>query len=291
MPPQRGVNHQIPLKEEVEAINARPYTYPYVMKAEIEKQVEEMLKTGIIRTSNSPFSSPVIPVKKKDGSYRLCVDYRALNKATIPNKFPISIIEELLDELHGACYFSKVDLRSGYHQIRMKEEDIQKTAFRTHHGHYESLMMPFGLTNAPTTFQCVINSILQLYLRRFVLVFFNDILIYNKTWEAHLSQLQMVLKTLQQHKFFANLKKCAFGRKEMQYLGHLISEEGVKMDQQKVVAVKQWPIPKNIKSLRGFLGLTGYYRRFIHNYGKLARPLTQLLKKGNFTFQRKAHRL
>ena len=241
LPPSRPTDHHIHLQPHSEPMNVRPYRYPHFQKHEIERQIEDMLQRDLIRPSISPFSSPVLLVRKHDGSWRLCVDYRALNAITIKDRYPIPTIDELLDELGGANWFSKLDLLQGYYQIRMHESDVAKTAFRTHHDHYEFKVMPFGLCNA---------------------------LLHN----------QFVLK----------FSKCSFAQPQVEYLGHVVLGHGVAPVASKIQAIDQWPIPTTTKALRSFLGLAGFYRRFIRGYASIAAPLIKVTTKDPFEWTTEA---
>lgn len=285
LPPSRpGFDHKIPLKDGTNPFSIQPYRYSILQKDIIDKLVEDMLKQGLIQHSNSPFASSVVLVRKKNGNWRLCVDYRKLNQHTIKDKFPIPLIEDLMDELGGATIFSKLDLTVGYHQLRMDRGEEYKTAFKTHAGHFEYLVMPFGLSNAPAFFQALMHHIFHSYLRRFVIIFFDDILIYSPSLEDHVAHLHLVFQTIRDNKLFLRKEKCCFATDRVEYLGHFITKEGVSTDPSKIHAVANWPQPSNLKQLRGFLGLAGYYRRFVKDFGKIAKPLNDMLKKDCFSW-------
>lgn len=288
LPPDRHQNHHIHLNPNTHPVNIKPYRYPQFQKEIMTNMIHDMLHEGIIKPSTSSFSSPVLLVKKKDGTWRFCVDYRGLNVVTVKDRFPIPTVDELLDELHGSLVFSKLDLRSGYHQILLAPEDTFKTAFRTVDGHFEFLVMPFGLTNAPSTFQATMNEVFRPFLRKSVLVFFDDILVYSKDWKSHLQHLHQVLEILVVHKLFAKFSKCEFGVNQIGYLGHIISADGVAADPEKLQAIVAWPVPTSVTALRGFLGLTGYYRRFVRGYAALTSSLTDLLKSKGFIWNEQA---
>ncbi|GJR12367.1 putative reverse transcriptase domain-containing protein [Tanacetum coccineum] len=280
LPPAREIEFGIELIPGAEPISKAPYRMAPVELKELKEQLQEMLENGFIRPSVSPWGAPVLFVKKKDGSMRLCIDYRELNRITIRNRYPLPRIDDLFDQLQGAKYFSKIDLRSGYHQLRVREQDISKTAFRTRYGHYEFLVMPFGLTNALAVFMDLMNRIFHEYLDKFVIVFIDDILVYSKSEEEHEQHLRIVLEILRQKKLYAKFSKCEFWLQQVAFLGHIVSADGIIMDPSKVEAITKWPRPTTVTEVRSFLGLAGYYRRFVEGFSRLALPLTQLMRKG-----------
>ncbi|KAL0540965.1 hypothetical protein IC582_020991 [Cucumis melo] len=257
LPPPREVDFAIELEPGTAPISRAPYRMAPAELKELKVQLQELLDKGFIRPSESPWGAPVLFVKKKDGSMRLCIDYRELNKVTVKNRYPLLRIDDLFDQLQGATFFSKIDRRSGYHQLRIRDGDIPKTAFRLRYGHYEFVVMSFGLTNAPAVFMDLMNRVFNDFLDSFVIVFIDDILIYSKTEAEHEEHLHQVLKTLRANKF-----------------------EGVSVDPAKIEAVTNWPRPSTVSEIQSFLGLAGYYRRFVEDSSRIASPLTQLTRKG-----------
>ncbi|KAL0539843.1 hypothetical protein IC582_024064 [Cucumis melo] len=280
LPPHREVEFAIELEPGMVSISRAPYRMAPAELKELKVQLQELLDKGFIRPSVSPWGAPVLFVKKKDGSMRLCIDYRELNKVTVKNRYPLPRIDDLFDQLQGATVLSKIDLRSGYHQLRIKDEDVPKTAFRSRYEHYEFIVMSFGLTNAPAVFMDLMNRVFREFLDTFVIVFIDDILIYSKTEAKHEKHLRMVLQTLRDNKLYAKFSKCEFWLKQVSFLGHVVSKAGVSVDPAKIEAVTGWTRPSTVSEVRSFLGLAGYYRRFVENFSRIATPLTQLTRKG-----------
>ncbi|GJT89606.1 reverse transcriptase domain-containing protein [Tanacetum coccineum] len=279
LPPQRQVEFRIDLVPGATPVAKSPYRLAPSEMQELSGQLQELQDKGFIRPSYSPWGAPVLFVKKKDGSLRMCIDYRELNKLTVKNRYPLPRIDDLFDQLQGARYFSKIDLRSGYHQLRVHEDDISKTAFRTRYGHFEFTVMPFGLTNAPAIFMDLMNRVCKPFLDKFVIVFIDDILIYSKTKEDHEVHLGSVLELLRKEKLYAKFSKCEFWLQEVHFLGHVVNQNGIHVDPSKIEAVKNWKTPTTPSEIQSFLGLAGYYRRFIANFSKIVKPLTTLTQK------------
>lgn len=279
LPPSRITDHRIDLIADTSPVARPQYRLSIQEREALDENVKKLLKQGFIKESASPFNAPILFVKKKDGSLRMCVDFRSLNNFTIKNKFPLPLIDEILDSLGEGKVFSKLDLMSGYYQIRLKADDTYKTAFSTSTNHYEWQVMPFGLTNAPATFQNTMNKLLGPYLRQFVLVYMDDIIVYSPNVELHKKHLKMVFQKLKEGNFIAKKSKCELFCSQISFLGFVISADGLKTDPAKVETVKNWEIPKTPKQCAGFLGLTGFYRRFVQGYSKVAAPLLDYAAK------------
>jgi hypothetical protein len=253
LPPTRAGDHHIRFEPGTTPPASRIYPLSGAQLVELRAQLQELLEKGFVRPSTSPYGAPSLFVPKK-GGWRMCIDYRALNKITVRNQHPLPRIDEMFEQLHGSCVFSKLDLASDYHRIRMHEDSIEETAFKTRYGHYEYVVMPFGLTNAPATFQSVMNSILAPFLDIFVLVYLDDILIYSKSMDEQVEHLKSVLAALREHKFYCKRSKCQFRSEHVEYLGHLLTPQGIMVDPRKVAAIRDWPDPTNVSQLRGFPG-------------------------------------
>ena len=276
LPPEREIEFGIELQPNTQPISIQPYRLAPAELTELKKQLDELLSKGFIRPSSSPWGAPVLFAKKADGTLRLCIDYRKLNHVTVKNKYPLPRIDDLFDQLRGSHRFSKIDLRSGYHQLRVREEDIPKTAFRTRYGHFEFLVMPFGLTNAPAAFMDLMQRIFRPYLDCFVIIFIDDILVYSRNDSEHEQHLRIVLQLLRENRLYAKFSKCEFWQTEVKFLGHVVSQGGISVDPAKVEAVSNWQRPRNVPEIRSFLGLDGYYSRFVQDFSRIASPLTQL---------------
>ncbi|GBG59590.1 hypothetical protein CBR_g49850 [Chara braunii] len=264
----RDVEHSIQLVPDYRVHHQAPYRLPIPEATELKRQLEELLRLGFIKPSNSPWGAPVLFARKADGTLRFCIDYRGLNRCTVKNSYPIPRSDELFDRLAGNCFFTKIDLRSGYHQIRVVAANQPKTAFRSRFSHYEFTVMPFGLTNAPATFQRAMNDIFRDILEQYVLVYLDDIVVYSRTLEDHLRHLRDVLDRLRRHGFYAKLSKCRFAQHKVDFLGQYVSNQGLHIDDAKITAIAEWPAPTSAKQLRSFLGLTTYYSNFIRGYAR-----------------------
>jgi hypothetical protein len=276
LPPVREIAHTINLQPGATPPFRKSYRMSPAEQKEVERQVAELLKLGYIEPSTSPYGAPVLFVQKKDGSLRMCVDYRQLNKITIRDRYPLPRIDDLIDKLTHARVYSCFDMASGYNQFRIPESDVPKTAFTTHIGHFQYKVLSFGLTNAPATFQRAMNHIFRDCIGKFVFCYFDDLLVASETLEQHEQHLRHVLALFRKNKLFAKRSKCEFYQTHVKFLGHIVGGGTVSVDPAKTAVVQNWPRPKSLKELRGFLGLCNYFRKFVRGYSTIAAPLTAL---------------
>jgi hypothetical protein len=274
LPPKKDIDFSINLILVATPVSKTPYRMSTLELKELQIQFDEIFKKGYICPSVSPWGSPVLFMKKKDGALRLCIDFKQLNKVNVKKKYHLLRIDDLFDQFKDATIFSKIDLRSRYHQVRIKEEDIRKTTFRTRYGHYEFTVVPFGLSNAPFVFMCLMNGVFQDYLDKFVIVFLDDILVYSKSEEEHQHHLRMLLQVLRENQLYTKLRKCSFYQKQIHYLGHSISKDGITMDLEKIESIREWSAAKNVTEVGSFMGLPIYYKIFIEGFSKIAHPIT-----------------
>ena len=279
LPPSRPTDHKIEFPEKYRVPAPRLYRLAPKEDAELQVQLKDLLARGHIKEVTSPFGSGILFVPKANGKLRMVVDYRPINKLTLVDKYPLPRIDEMLDQVGDACYFSKLDLHSGFHQIRVAPEHVERTAFRTKYGTFAFQVMPFGLCNAPATFQKTMNYIFQ-DLRKFAGAYIDDILVFNKNLPEHLSALRQVYEKLRKERFFAGPDKCTWAQPEVEYCGFILGRQGIRPQPQKLLAIRHWPVPKDVSDVRSFLGLCGFYQRFVPDYSTVAAPLTDLMQKG-----------
>ena len=279
LPPMRNVAHVAPLMPGSRPPYRRNYRMTVLEKEELRRQLDELLRKGLIRPSVSPYGSPVIFVRKPNGEMRLCIDYRAINKLTVRNRYPLPRVDELLDRLNGAKCFSSLDLKAGYNQIRIHEDDIEKTAITTPFGHWEYLVLPMGLANSPSVFMALMNDVFK-GMEHIVCVYLDDICCFSKTPEEHLIHLRMVLNRLREHNLYAKRSKCVFAQNTLKFLGHIVGADGVKVDPEKIRVLEEWPTPTSVTEVRQFVGLANYFRKFVVALSQMAKPLTDLTKAG-----------